>query len=45
MFSIWSFGIHGFFLFQWFKGQRALGELKRSAASREDLSRSAASSS
>jgi hypothetical protein len=27
MFSIWSFGIHGFFVFQWFKGQRALGEL------------------
>jgi hypothetical protein len=28
MFSLWSFGIHGFFVFQWFKGQRALGELK-----------------
>ena len=43
MFSLWSFGIHGFFIFQWFKGQRALGELKASASSREDLSRSAAS--
>ena len=28
MFSIWAFGVHGFFVFQWFKGQRALGELK-----------------
>lgn len=36
-----GFGIHGFFIFQWFKGQRALGELKASASSREDLSRSA----
>ena len=43
MFSIWSFGVHGFFVFQWFKGQRALGELKASASSREDLSRSAVS--
>jgi len=41
MFSIWSFGVHGFFLFQWFKGQKALGELNASASSREDLSRSA----
>jgi hypothetical protein len=43
MFSLWAFGIHGFFIFQWFKGQRALGELKASASSRADLSRSAAS--
>jgi hypothetical protein len=41
MFSLWSFGIHGFFIFQWFKGQRALGELKTSTSSREDLTRSA----
>jgi hypothetical protein len=41
MFSLWSFGIHVFFIFQWFKGQRALGELKASASSPEDLSRSA----
>ena len=41
MFSIWAFGIHGFFIFQWFKGQRALGELKASAFARQDLSRSA----
>ena len=31
MFSLWAFGIHGFFIFQWFKGQRALGEVKASA--------------
>jgi hypothetical protein len=43
MFSLWSFGIHGFFIFQWFKGQRALGELKASASSRKDLSLSAVS--
>src|SRR5579884_575842 len=30
-FSIWAFDIHGFFVFQWFKGQRALGEIKESA--------------
>jgi len=42
MFSLWSFGIHGFFIFQWFKGQRALGELTASTSSRQDLSRSAA---
>jgi hypothetical protein len=34
MFSIWAFGVHGFFVFQWFKGQRALGELKESSASK-----------
>jgi hypothetical protein len=28
MFSLWAFGVHGFFVFQWFTGQRALGELK-----------------
>ena len=43
MFSLWSFGIHGFFIFQWFKGQRALGELSASGSTREELSRSAAS--
>jgi len=31
-FSIWAFGAHGFFIFQWFKGQRALGELKEDSA-------------
>jgi hypothetical protein len=43
MFSLWAFSIHGFFIFQWFKGQRALEELKASASSHEDLSRSASS--
>jgi hypothetical protein len=33
MFSIWAFGVHGFFVFQWFKGQRALGEFKEAASS------------
>ncbi len=32
MFSIWAFGVHGFFVFQWFKGQKALGELKEPSA-------------
>ena len=31
MFSLWAFGIHGFFVYQWFKGQRALGELKQTS--------------
>jgi len=47
MFSIWAFGVHGFFVFQWFKGQRALGELKASAlssVSNEERSSSATSS-
>ena len=44
MFSIWAFGVHGFFVFQWFKGQRALGELKASGASSQERSRSATSS-
>lgn len=42
LFSIWSFGVHAFFVFQWFKGQRALGELKEAAASSEPQSRAAA---
>jgi hypothetical protein len=32
MFSIWAFGVHGFFVFQWFKGQKTLGDLKEPAA-------------
>ncbi len=27
MFSIWAFGIHAFFVFKWFQGQKALKEL------------------
>ena len=43
MFSIWAFGIHGFFVYQWFKGQSALGELNTVPASSATQSRSAAS--
>lgn len=28
-FSIWAFGVHGFFLFRWFQGQKALKDLKQ----------------
>ncbi len=31
-FSIWSIGVHGFFVFKWFQGQRALRDLKEEAA-------------
>jgi hypothetical protein len=44
MFSIWAFGVHGFFVFQWLKGQRALGELNTVPASNATQSRSAAGS-
>lgn len=27
MFSLWAFGIHAFFVFRWFQGQKALREL------------------
>ena len=29
-FSLWSFGVHAFFVFKWFEGQRALKELNES---------------
>jgi hypothetical protein len=29
MFSLWAFGIHAFFLFKWFQGQRALKNLNQ----------------
>jgi hypothetical protein len=32
LFTILTMGVHGFFIMQWFKGQKALGELKESAA-------------
>lgn len=35
MFSLWAFGVHGFFIFQWFKGQRALGELNEASSSQQ----------
>lgn len=28
-FSIWSFGVHAFFLYKWFEGQKALKELRQ----------------
>ena len=31
-FSIWSIGVHGFFIFKWFQGQRALRDLKEEKA-------------
>ena len=27
MFSLWAFGVHAFFVFRWFQGQKALKEL------------------
>lgn len=27
MFSLWAFGVHAFFVFRWFQGQKALQEL------------------
>jgi len=27
MFSLWAFGIHAFFVFKWFQGQKALKDL------------------
>jgi hypothetical protein len=27
-FSIWSFGVHSFFVYKWFQGQRALRDLR-----------------
>jgi hypothetical protein len=30
-FSIWAFGVHGFFVFRWFQGQKALQDLKQVA--------------
>jgi hypothetical protein len=29
MFSLWAFGIHAFFIFMWYKGQKALQDLKQ----------------
>jgi hypothetical protein len=28
-FSLWAFGVHAFFVFRWFQGQRALKELSQ----------------
>src|SRR5215472_13684142 len=32
MFSVWSIGVHGFFVFKWFQGQRALQDLEETPA-------------
>ncbi|MGA8212784.1 MAG: hypothetical protein WB799_04275 [Candidatus Sulfotelmatobacter sp.] len=32
-FSLWAFGVHAFFLFKWFQGQKALKDLNDAGAS------------
>ena len=34
-FSLWSIGVHGFFVLKWFQGQRALRDLKEATVSRQ----------
>jgi hypothetical protein len=31
-FSVWAFGVHGFFVFRWFQGQKALHGLNQKMA-------------
>ena len=33
MFSLWAFGVHAFFVFKWFQGQKALKDLSQTSAS------------
>jgi hypothetical protein len=33
MFSLWAFGVHAFFVFQWFQGQKALKDLNDAGVS------------
>jgi len=33
MFSLWAFGVHAFFVFKWFEGQKALKDLNEAGAS------------
>lgn len=33
MFSLWAFGVHAFFVFKWFQGQKALKDLDDPTAS------------
>ncbi|SRR5258706_2327830 len=33
MFSLWAFGVHAFFVFKWFQGQKALKDLNDAGAS------------
>jgi len=32
-FSLWAFGIHAFFVFKWFQGQKALKDLNEAGVS------------
>jgi hypothetical protein len=33
MFSLWAFGVHAFFVFRWFRGQKALKDLSQAGVS------------
>jgi hypothetical protein len=33
MFSLWAFGVHAFFMFKWFQGQKALKDLNEAGVS------------
>jgi hypothetical protein len=33
MFSLWAFGVHAFFVFRWFQGQKALKDIKQAGVS------------
>ena len=33
MFSLWAFGVHAFFVFRWFQGQKALKDLNEAGVS------------
>jgi hypothetical protein len=33
MFSLWAFGVHAFFVFRWFQGQKALKDMNDSSVS------------
>jgi len=33
MFSLWAFGLHAFFVFKWFQGQKALKDLNDAGVS------------
>ena len=35
-FSLWAFGVHAFFMFKWFEGQRALKDLNEGGAVADD---------
>jgi len=35
-FSLWAIGVHAFFVFKWFEGQKALRELEEAGAGVDD---------